>query len=149
MGSPERNFLPIKIKKEGDTSFIALNGNYIDVTSTLNKDHQLDALDGKETELGIRPESIGLVTSANIDSLDQSCIFKVHIKIAEYLGSELYLYFDFAGKQAIARIPSKYFVKTGDDIKLYFDPKKSYVFDPATSNTISFPEPSEEVRLDV
>ena len=70
-------------------------------------------------------------------------------KIAEYLGSELYLYFDFSGKQAIARIPSKYFVKSGDDIKLYIDRKKSYVFDPKTTATLSFPEPSEEVRLDV
>ena len=149
IGSPERNFLPVDVSLEDGKSYLTLGGNKIDVSSTLNKDHQLDALNGQKTELGIRPESIGLVTSKNVASLDPSCIFKVHIKIAEYLGSELYLYFDFSGKQAIARIPSKYFVKSGDDIKLYIDRKKSYVFDPKTTATLSFPEPSEEVRLDV
>ena len=149
IGSPERNFLPVDVSLEDGKSYLTLGGNKIHVSSTLNKDHQLDALNGQKTELGIRPESIGLVTSKNVASLDPSCIFKVHIKIAEYLGSELYLYFDFSGKQAIARIPSKYFVKSGDDIKLYIDRKKSYVFDPKTTATLSFPEPSEEVRLDV
>ena len=149
IGSPERNFLPVDVSMEGDKCFLTLQDHKLDVTSTLNKEHQLDKLNGKKTELGIRPESIGLVTSSNIDSLDPNFIYKVHVKIAEYLGSELYLYFDFAGKAAIARIPSKYFVKTGDDVKIYIDPKKSYVFDPNTTNTLSFPEPSEEVRLDV
>lgn len=149
IGSPERNFLPVDVSMEGDKCFLTLQDHKLDVTSTLNKEHQLDKLNGKKTELGIRPESIGLVTSSNIDSLDPNFIYKVHVKIAEYLGSELYLYFDFAGKAAIARIPSKYLVKSGDDVKIFIDPKKSYVFDPNTTNTLSFPEPSEEVRLDV
>ncbi len=149
IGSPERNFLPVDVSMEGDKCFLTLQNHKLDVTSTLNKEHQLDKLNGKKTELGIRPESIGLVTSSNIDSLDPNFIYKVHVKIAEYLGSELYLYFDFAGKAAIARIPSKYLVKSGDDVKIFIDPKKSYVFDPNTTNTLSFPEPSEEVRLDV
>lgn len=87
IGSPERNFLPVDVSMEGDKCFLTLQDHKLDVTSTLNKEHQLDKLNGKKTELGIRPESIGLVTSSNIDSLDPNFIYKVHVKIAEYLGS--------------------------------------------------------------
>lgn len=149
IGSPEMNFLPVKVNVEGEKSYVELEGQKIDVTSSLNKDKQLNEFNGRQLDLGIRPESIGLVTSKNIDSLKKENIFKVHVKIAEYLGSELYLYFDFDGKQAIARVPSKYLIRTGDDIKIYIDPEKSYMFNPDNSLTISFPAPSEEERLDV
>lgn len=149
IGSPEMNFMKATVKKEGTLTFLTINGQSFDVTDTLNAQGQLDGFDGKQVDFGTRPESITLVTSKNIADVDPNATYKIHVKMAEYLGSELYIYFDFGGKQAIARVPSKYTIHTGDDIKVLLDPKKSYVFNPDTGVTISFPEPSEEVRLDI
>lgn len=149
IGSPEMNFLSSVVRMEGKKAYLEIEGHKMDVSDSLNRQGALRALDGKTCDFGIRPESITLVTSQNIHSLEPERIFKIHVKIAEYLGYELYLYFDFAGRQAVARVPSKYLIQSGDDVKLYFDPNKGYLFDPETTSTVAFPAPSEEVRLDV
>ncbi|MDD6240056.1 MAG: ATP-binding cassette domain-containing protein [Eubacteriales bacterium] len=149
IGSPEMNFLEGTLSKQGDKTFITIEGQSFDVSSTLNKEGALNNLIGQKVTYGIRPEAVTLVTNKNVNAIDPWTIFKVHVKMAEFLGSELYVYFDLAGKQCLARIPAKYKVLTGQDIKIALDPSHSYVFDPSSELTLAFPEPEEEEKLDV
>lgn len=101
-----------------------------------------------EVTYGVRPENIILVTDENVNSLDRNTIYKVHVKMAEFLGAELYLYFDIDNTQCICRTSAKYKVKTDDDIYVSLNPNKGYIFN-SNDETISFPEPSQDVTLDI
>ena len=148
IGSPEMNFLPAKIVSEDGKVSVDIADRKFDVSETLNKKHELDSYIGSELTYGVRPEDIILVTNDNVDSLPKETIYKVHVKIAEFLGAEIYLYFDLAGVQCICRTSAKYRVNYGDDIYVSLNPKKAYIFN-EESNTIAFPEPSSEIKINL
>ena len=148
IGSPEMNFLPAKIVSEDGKVSVDIADRKFDVSETLNKKHELDSYIGSELTYGVRPEDIILVTNDNVDALPKETIYKVHVKIAEFLGAEIYLYFDLAGVQCICRTSAKYRVNYGDDIYVSLNPKKAYIFN-EESNTIAFPEPSSEIKINL
>ena len=59
--------------------------------------------------------------------------------MCEYLGSESYMYFDFASKQLIAKIPARFPIKGGESHAIALDPHRFYIFDKESENTIVFP----------
>lgn len=101
-----------------------------------------------EVTYGVRPENIILVTHENVNVIDKDTIYKVRVKMAEFLGAELYLYFDLGGTQCICRTSAKYQVKADDEIYVSLNPNKGYIFND-DEVTIAFPEPSQDIKLDI
>ena len=52
------------------------------------------------------------------------------------MGSEKYLYFDYAGSRLIAKVPSEEEAVVDSDIHVDFDRNKIHIFDPVTEKAI-------------
>lgn len=146
IGSPEMNFLKANVVEDNSGVKLSIANRAFKVNDTLNRNNELNSYVNSEVTYGIRPENITLVTEDNKESIDKATIYKVHVKIAEFLGAELYLYFDLADTQCVCRTSAKYKIRYGDDIYISLNPNKGYIFN-SNDDTISFPEPSQDISL--
>ena len=148
IGSPEMNFLDVTLSSEGDKSFISFgDGHKVQLDQSVASNPVFKKYNGKKLALGIRPEAITLATAENQATTAPDSVFNVYVKMAEFLGSEIYLYFDIDGKQHVARIPSTYQVHSDMNVKIIIDSKKCYFFDPETQDTIAFSAQSKSIPL--
>ena len=78
--------------------------------------------------IGIRPEGIKINTTANE---------KYKVDIAELLGSEYMLHFDFLeAKEIVAKAETDFAIKPGDYFGLEINLNKLHIFDPITEERI-------------
>ena len=129
IGSPQMNFINVNVEKAADGYELVFGETRIP-----SKVAALESYVGKEVILGIRPEHIE-ADPEFIEKNPSACI-KVHIDLAEMMGSEDYLYFNIQGQKVIARIPSGKESKEGKDIQLAIDPERIHVFDKDTELVI-------------
>ena len=59
-----------------------------------------------------------------------------YIDLDEMMGSESYLYLNYAGQKLVTRVPARYAKKAEENIKLAIDTEKLHVFDKDTELTI-------------
>jgi multiple sugar transport system ATP-binding protein len=147
IGSPEMNFIDVDVKSENGKVSVSFGGHEMEIPSEVNTDRILDKYNGKKLIMGIRPEAIRLATPENRQGIEEDNILPVHIKMAEFLGAEIYFYFDIDGKQHIARVPSSYLIHSDMDGKIIIDPHKCYFFDPETQETIVYSAQSKSVPV--
>jgi multiple sugar transport system ATP-binding protein len=147
IGSPEMNFFQVPISVEEKGTFMTLGGQKIRLDDSVNQDHVLDKFNGRTIPIGIRPEAITLATETNKANVPNDAIVSVHIKMAEFLGAEIYFYFDIDGVQHIARIPSSYQVHSDMDTKIILDTTKTYFFNPDDQKTLIYSTQSKTVPL--
>lgn len=126
IGSPQMNFLNVKVEKEGDGIVLVYGNSRIPM-----KNKELLPYVGKEVVMGIRPEDIHVgqagSDASNIDT---------HVDMTELMGSEIYLYLKANGQKMVARVPANVTVKAEDDIPVVFDTNKIHVFDKETEKVI-------------
>ena len=79
---------------------------------------------------GIRPESIKQVDKKNENTIDTT------VKLAELLGDEYYVHFDFGGKDVLAKIESEEQIREGDPILLDMKINKIHLFDSETGEAV-------------
>jgi multiple sugar transport system ATP-binding protein len=84
--------------------------------------------------MGVRSEDIYFTNVKTYKSL--SVPFKATVNISELLGSEVLLYFDFAGTSVSAKISQSDKIEIGDEIEFAFDLDKIHVFDKETEKAI-------------
>ena len=58
------------------------------------------------------------------------------IDLDEMMGSESYLYLEYAGQKMIARVPARYAKKAEENIQLAIDAEKIHLFDKETELAI-------------
>lgn len=133
IGSPQMNFIDVKVEKNGDAYDLVFGRDRIKVNKSGLKDYV-----GKEVVMGIRPEDLHADDEA-LKNADQTT-FDVHIKLAEMMGSEIYLYFDILGRQMISRVPSRIDARVDTDITLAVDTGKVHIFDKETEKAICHPD---------
>jgi len=68
--------------------------------------------------------------------LENTLKLKADIDLAEMMGAELYVYFDFAGERMIARVPSRMNVESSRTLDVAFDLNKAHFFDAETTKRI-------------
>ena len=132
IGSPQMNFLNAKLKTSGESVFLELAENEIDVTDRFKDEKSARAYDGKNVKLGIRPEDF---ITRNIDSPEHhGKTLNVKIEVSELMGSEKNLYFDYGGEKIIASVPAA----DADDYisELAVRTEKIHLFDPNTTARI-------------
>ena len=129
IGSPQMNFMSAKVEKAG-TGYLLI----ADTAKVPVSDEKFASYVGKEVVLGVRPEDLHIEENALAKAGD--AVLNAHIDLDEMMGSEIYLCFNIQGSKMIARIPSKYQVRLGDDVKLAIDTDKIHVFDKDTEEII-------------
>jgi|LAHS01.1.fsa_nt_gb multiple sugar transport system ATP-binding protein len=147
IGSPEMNFIKVHLAVSDNKTEITFANHTMTLDPSVNSSHLLDKYNGKDIMMGIRPEAITLATPENKAGVAEDAIVDVHIKMAEFLGAEIYFYFDLDGVQHIARIPSSYQVHSDMDAKIVIDSRRCYFFDPETQETLVYSLQSKSVPV--
>ncbi len=136
IGSPQMNFIDATIK-EGPNGLVAAVGDAeLPVPATKEKD--LRSYMGQTVVLGVRPED---VTDAQVVvGLKPDQVIEAHVDMHEMLGSERYLYFDYAGAPMTARVDSRSNARTGSNVKFAVDMNHSHFFNKDTGEAIGYQE---------
>ena len=129
IGSPQMNFIDAMVSKDGDEYVLS----FADTKVRTDK-ASLENYVGKEVVVGIRPEAIH-AEPAMIEANPDATI-KTQVNLAEMMGSEIYLYMDYAGCKLISRVPSKFNIATDDEVTLVVDQSSLHVFDKETEEAI-------------
>ena len=135
IGSPQMNFFPAMLEKDGETVSLSFAGNKVVLPEGKAK-----ALEGKEeyfgreVMVGIRPEAI-YDDEAHLSTMSESVI-SVHVENTEMMGAETYLYLSMEQSQLIARVNRRSTAAVDDDIQVVIDANKLHLFDKETEATI-------------
>ncbi len=124
IGSPQMNFFDIDLK--GNKVTFA-DGNTITIPDDVLK--KLGGKSGKMV-LGIRGEDLKTdeQSRSKYANMAQSGV----ITDTEVMGNENNLYFEFGGRQAVARVSKYELIQTGEKINFIFMPSKLHFFDRET-----------------
>ena len=111
IGSPAMNFMVGGV--QGDR----LRSPYFDIEPDGELSQKLQAYNGKEVFVGVRPENLGLKGYTTIPERDN--VIKASVEVVEPLGAETHIIASVGGDQTIvARIDPHAEVRTGDQIEL-------------------------------
>ncbi|MBQ2904086.1 MAG: sn-glycerol-3-phosphate ABC transporter ATP-binding protein UgpC [Clostridia bacterium] len=132
IGSPQMNFIDAKVIKENNGMKLSFSGYELEIPE--EKHEALNAYDGKEIILGIRPEQF--LTKPPSGNDKSGCTLNVTAEIAEMTGSETNIYFSLGSSTHIARIKPEKKISGGDTVKLYIEGSVLHYFDKDTTYAI-------------
>ena len=137
MGSPQMNFMDVKLVKDGADFAISFGEYTIKIPAekvAKGALTDLEAYVGKEVTFGIRPEDVH--DEPDFLAGHQDSIVEADVEVTELMGAETYLYLNCVGASLTARVEPTSTAKTGDRAKIAMDMKKIHLFDKETENTI-------------
>jgi multiple sugar transport system ATP-binding protein len=148
IGSPAMNFLPAEV--EGDTLKLPIG----DVRLSDEQRRAVESAKGRDLIVGIRPEHFEDAALVR-ENRDRGVTTRAKVDVVESMGSELYVHFQVSGQanaaeleelaadagtsdvpgagdgtQAVARLNPESDVREGEEVELWFDPHRLYLFDP-------------------
>ncbi len=135
IGSPQMNFIDAVAQKEGNDVYLAFHGQKVKLPAEKAKIVEDKGYIGKEVIMGIRPEDIHETEAALKQFADSTVVADVNV--TELLGAEMHLYLSIEDTDLIATVNPRIQVKSGDRLKLAFDPSRIHVFDKETELTIT------------
>ncbi|HHW30712.1 MAG TPA: sn-glycerol-3-phosphate ABC transporter ATP-binding protein UgpC [Clostridiaceae bacterium] len=134
IGSPQMNFINVKLEKRGEETYMLFGKNAIKLPA--HKAKLLEGTDyvGKEVVMGIRPEAI----SDDEDDVQANpdCVLEADVEVLEMLGSETFLYLHVDDINLTARVNPNTKAKAGKRVKICLDTDKCHLFDKETEKTI-------------
>jgi multiple sugar transport system ATP-binding protein len=130
IGSPAMNFAQVTIEAVGDALFAVNPAMRIRIPEALRA--RLAPYTGKPVTLGVRPENLGMATSAHSPDVTLSAV----VEVSEQLGSEVILDVKCAGAGMVASVEPSVRVKAGEAIALALDPAGLRFFDAQTERAI-------------
>ena len=123
IGSPQMNFIDATVEKAGDGFSLCFG------EARIHSDKkELEPYVGKTVVVGVRPEDF----HAEKQFFSAGNVLEAYIDLDEMMGSESYLYINYAGQKMITRVPARYAKKADETISLAVDPDKVHVFDKET-----------------
>jgi multiple sugar transport system ATP-binding protein len=154
IGSPGMNFLPGEL--EGDTLKLPIG----DVRLSEEQRRAVESAKGRELIVGIRPEDFEDSELVG-DHRERGATTRAKVDVVESMGSELYVHFQVSGQassaeleelaadagsgevpsagdssQAVARLDPESKAREGEEIELWFDPSRLYLFDPDSGRAL-------------
>jgi multiple sugar transport system ATP-binding protein len=127
IGSPQMNFIDATVEKAGDGFSLCFG------EARIHSDKkELEPYVGKTVVVGIRPEDF----HAEKQFFSEGNVIDAYIDLDEMMGSESYLYINYAGQKMITRVPARYARKAYENISLAIDPDKVHVFDKDTEKAV-------------
>ena len=135
IGSPQMNFIEVKVVKDGDKVQMELkDGVRLDLTEENQKVLKLKDYIGKDVIMGIRPEHLH---DASVDPINSNYNeVKTIVEVTELMGAELYIHSNIALTPITARVSGQSNVKMDDIVTLQFHQNKIHLFDKETEQTI-------------
>ena len=136
MGSPSMNLLPAKVVVEGNEILgeIDREGGPVRLRFA-EPSPALQAYDGRQITLGIRPEAITDPEGADRQSRHVETI-EARIDVTEPAGSDTFATISLGGKDCIARLRADADVQPGQTVDLAVNMEKAIPFDPKTEDRI-------------
>ncbi|MDD2972935.1 MAG: ABC transporter ATP-binding protein [Lachnospiraceae bacterium] len=148
IGSPSMNFMDGRIQINGDHMYfdVLTKSRFDEKSKFLLPNKVKRALEdrfirGNEAILGIRPEKFSYKQKSENDQY-----IDVWVHARELLGSDIYAYFEFQGKQMIASVPADTEVEVDSHVRLYIDLTDACVFDKETEENYMYIDSREEKR---
>jgi len=129
IGSPQMNFLDVKIAEEGGKLVAVLGNDKLDIPEA--KKAALKPYVGKTVILGVRPENF-----LTFDQLTKSNGITAKVDFCELLGAETNLYVFVGDTKVIVRMSSAVDSPKEDIIKIPVDMAKAHFFDKETELAI-------------
>ena len=126
IGSPSMNLIKGKLSNQNGQLFF-VNEDKVNIPlSNYNFKNKINQSE-KEIILGIRPEHIYIEKNAPDN-------FEINVKseLAEYIGHEQIITFDFSGQQLLGKFSSTIDININKEFKLYIDVNQISVFDAFT-----------------
>ena len=135
MGSPSMNLFPATIEKTEQGVVATFSRLHDDKGSLTLDESKFGSHVGKAVIMGIRPEAITDMHSADRNS---NYIQEVEskVEVTEPAGSDTFVVTGFGDKEITGRFRADVEVKAGDSIPFAINMEKVVVFDPATENRI-------------
>ena len=130
IGSPQMNFIDAKF--DGET--LEAGGVKFAIPAEKAAYLKEKGYTGKAVIMGVRPENVYDAKAEALCKLTAS--FDAKITVFELLGSEVQLYFDFAGASMSAKVGQASKAAVGDTVSFAFDMDKIHVFDKETEQAI-------------
>jgi len=127
IGSPQVNFVDATVERADGGYDLCFGTTKVRVNR-----EELAPYVGKTVVCGIRPEDF----HAEPQFDKGSNVLDAMIDLDEMMGSESYLYLDYADQRLVTRVPARYAKRAGEVIRLAVDLEKIHVFDKETELTI-------------
>ena len=133
-GSPQMNFIRVKLQKIGDILYAVMGSDKIRVTNSHAAILEKSGYIGKEVILGLRPEDIHL--AEDFPEITQDQQLSAVINVYELLGAEVFLYFDIDGTEFTSRVSPDNHVSQKDRANFVLNMEKAHYFDVETEENI-------------
>lgn len=135
IGSPQMNFMDAICNVDGEEVFLKVGETEIKLTEKKAKALIDGGYNGKTVVMGIRPEDI--TDESQVQEEAKLSTIEAEVKMYEMLGSEVYLYFEYAGAKLTSKVEPRTNARTGDTVKFIINTDKIHVFDKETEVTIT------------
>ncbi len=132
IGSPQMNFLDALVSIRNSQVYLVLSQNEINVTGVFGLDERLLSYADKYVKVGIRPEDI--TNDEDFVKKNADKLITAELEVNEMMGSEMYLYLDYAGEKIVARVQNAQ--NENDTALLAIRTDKIHLFDPNTTVNI-------------
>ncbi|HEV7458927.1 MAG TPA: sn-glycerol-3-phosphate ABC transporter ATP-binding protein UgpC [Solirubrobacteraceae bacterium] len=154
IGSPAMNFLPGEV--DGDMLKLPIG----DVRMSDEQRRAVESAKGRDLIVGLRPEDFEDAALVR-EHRDRGTTTRANVDVVESMGSELYVHFQVSGQassaeleelaadagsaevpgagdasQAVARLDPESGAREGQEIELWFDPDRLYLFDPTDGRAL-------------
>lgn len=132
IGSPQMNFLDAQVSVRNSQIYLVFAQNEINVTGVFGLDERIISYADRFVKVGIRPEDI--TNDEDYVKKNADKLITAELEVNEMMGSETYLYLDYAGEKIIARVQDS--LQENEPIALAVKTDKIHLFDPSTTVNI-------------
>jgi len=141
LGTPPMNFLAGRIERRDGVFAFVKGPARLRLAESIAP--VLAGREDREVELGIRPESIEILTAPTDSSL------QARVEVVEPLGEQTQVYFDTAQQSIVAMVDAHRQISPGDNFWLSVRPGRLHVFDLATGESLSCSSTGKEGAMPV
>jgi multiple sugar transport system ATP-binding protein len=128
IGSPAMNFLPARLRRNGDGLLLRLAENLVFPVPPTHTTRYLSSV-GKDLVFGLRPEHM---TEPRGEGRDPRCEFSMTPDVIEPMGMETMVFFTVNGTEICARVEPSAATAPGQPMRLYANLNNMHLIDPAT-----------------
>ena len=134
IGTPQMNFLDATLEQSGSDVYVVIGGNKLKLPAEKASDPELKNYIGKEVIAGIRPECF--FDDERTVRENPANVIKTEVDVTELMGSQIYLYLNFAEQSVIAAVSARSTARVGDTIDVAVDTSRIHLFDKDTERYI-------------
>jgi multiple sugar transport system ATP-binding protein len=128
IGSPAMNFLPARLRRNGDGLLLRLAENLVFPVPPTHTTRYLPSV-GKDLVFGLRPEHM---TEPRGEGRDPRCEFSMTPDVIEPMGMETMVFFTVNGTEICARVEPSAATAPGQPMRLFANLNNMHLIDPAT-----------------